>query len=144
MTFKNILISCDSFCRMQSVVTKKGYYIVFLITDIYVKIDTLLIFELFSTFKLQTKYDVKRFKVIKYLISHTIILYILHSHAIRLQWSIRKLLQMFSNEKHWAHDGKIDIDFFDFLWGSRRFCINIRIEVHCFVCIEKWKDIGCV
>ena len=38
----------------------------------------------------------------------------LHSHGIRLQWSIRKLWQIFSNERHWSRDGKIDIYFFDF------------------------------
>ena len=33
------------------------------------------------------------------------------SHGIRLQWSIIKLLQIFSNESHLSREGKIDIDF---------------------------------
>ena len=49
----------------------------------------------------------------------------LHSHGIRLQWSIRKLRQIF----YWTRDGKIDIFFFDFLGVFHRFSINIRIEV---------------
>ena len=39
----------------------------------------------------------------------------LHSHGIPLQWSIRKLWQIFSNECHWSRNGKIDIDVFYFL-----------------------------
>ena len=63
----------------------------------------------------------------------------LHSRGIRLRWSIRKLWQIFSNERHRSHDRKIDIDFFDFLGvtGICHFSINIRIEVHFFVFI--WK-----
>ena len=38
----------------------------------------------------------------------------LHSHGINLQWSIRKLWQVFSNECHWSCDRKIDIDFLYF------------------------------
>ena len=38
----------------------------------------------------------------------------LHSHGIHLQWSIRKMSQIFSNECQWSCDGKIDIDFFGF------------------------------
>ena len=57
----------------------------------------------------------------------------LHSHGIRLQRSIRKLWQIFSNERHWSSDGKIDIDCFDFLGEFRRLSINIiRIEIHFF------------
>ena len=56
----------------------------------------------------------------------------LHSHCIRLQWRIRKPWQIFSNKRHLSRDGKIEIDFFDFLGGFRRFSINIRIEVHFF------------
>ena len=44
----------------------------------------------------------------------------------------KKLWQVFSNERHWSRDGKIDIDFFDFLGVFRRFSINVRIEVHFF------------
>ena len=56
-----------------------------------------------------------------------------HSPAMRH----KKLWQIFSNERNWSHDGKINIDFFfDFLEVFRRFIINIRIEVHClFVCL---------
>ena len=36
---------------------------------------------------------------------------------------------------HWSRDGKIDIDFFDFLGVFHRFCIDIRIEVH-FFCLH--------
>ena len=53
----------------------------------------------------------------------------LHPHGIRLQWSIRKLLQIFANERHWSRAGKIDIDFFDFLWFFHCFSKNIRIRV---------------
>ena len=38
----------------------------------------------------------------------------LHSHGIRLQWSIRKLWQIFSNERQLSRNGKIENDFFDF------------------------------
>ena len=41
----------------------------------------------------------------------------LHCHGICLQWSTRKLWQIFSNECHWSRDGKIDIGFFDFYMG---------------------------
>ena len=57
----------------------------------------------------------------------------LHSHGMCLQWSIRKVLQLFSNERHWSRDGKIDIDFFDFLGDFHRLSINIRIEIHLFL-----------
>ena len=53
----------------------------------------------------------------------------LHSNDIRMQWSIRKLWHIFSNERHWSRDGNIDIDFFDFLWVFHRFSIK-RIIVH--------------
>ena len=39
---------------------------------------------------------------------------------------------------------KIDIDFFDFLGVICRLNINIRIEVHFFVCIGKWRDTDCM
>ena len=53
----------------------------------------------------------------------------------------KKLWQIFSNERHWSHDRKIDIDFFNFLGGFHNFSINIRIEYTLlFVCIGKWKD----
>ena len=44
------------------------------------------------------------------------------TQCIHQQWSIRKLLQIFSNEFHWPRDGQILIDF----------SINMRIEVHVF------------
>ena len=53
----------------------------------------------------------------------------LHSHGIRLQWSIRKLWQIISNKRHWSQDGKI---YFDFLGVFHRFSIKIRIEVYFF------------
>ena len=43
----------------------------------------------------------------------------LHSYGIRLQWSKRKLWQIFSNECHWSHDGLIYIDFFSKIFASR-------------------------
>ena len=39
---------------------------------------------------------------------------LLHSRGIRLQWSIRKLWQIFSNERHWSRDEKIGFDILDF------------------------------
>ena len=42
---------------------------------------------------------------------------------------------MFSNERHWSRDGKIDIDFLDFIRVFHRYSINIRIEVH-FFCLR--------
>ena len=33
----------------------------------------------------------------------------LHSHGIRQQWSMRKLWQIFSNERHWSRDVKLII-----------------------------------
>ena len=39
-------------------------------------------------------------------------LFLLHSHGIRLQWSIWKLWQIFSIERHWSRDGIIETDFF--------------------------------
>ena len=69
----------------------------------------------------------------------------LHSSGIRLQWSIRKLWQIFSNKRHWSRDGKIDIDFFDFLGVFHRFSIIKKIEVHfvhCLVCIGDWQTTG--
>ena len=53
----------------------------------------------------------------------------LHSYGIRLWWSIRKLWQIFSNERHQSCDRIIDIDFSDFLGVICHFSINIRIEV---------------
>ena len=57
----------------------------------------------------------------------------------------QKPWQIFSNERHWSHDRKIDFDFFLFLGVICHFSINIRLEVHFkfLVCIGKWKDTGC-
>ena len=53
--------------------------------------------------------------------------------TLRLQWSVGKLCQIFSNERHWSRDGKINIDFFfRLLRVFHRSSINIGIEVHCF------------
>ena len=57
----------------------------------------------------------------------------LNSHGIRLQCSIIKFWQIFSNERHcmvtWR---KIDIDFFRLFRVFHRFSINIWVEVHFF------------
>ena len=55
----------------------------------------------------------------------------LHSHGIHLQWSMRQILQIFSNEFHWSRNGKFDFVFFIyFLRVIGHFSINIRIEEH--------------
>ena len=59
----------------------------------------------------------------------------LHSDVLCLRWSIRKPLQIFSNERHQSHNQKIDNDFFYFygLFAALALYINIRIEVHFFL-----------
>ena len=38
----------------------------------------------------------------------------LHSNGIRMQWSIKKMWQIFSSERHWSRDGKINMGFSTF------------------------------
>ena len=67
----------------------------------------------------------------------------LYSHGIPMQWSIRKMWQIFPNERHWSHDGKIHIGFSTFLGVFQRSSINMRIEVNfCSFALGKWKDTG--
>ena len=62
-------------------VYKGNTTIFFLIRKMYAEIDTLVIFCTFSIFKMATKYDVKRFKVIEYMRSYTIILFQLEAYS---------------------------------------------------------------
>ena len=73
--------------------------------------------------------------------SNTLVMIIkyLQSRGICLQWRIRKLWQILSNECDRSSDRKIDIDFFfNFLGVICHFSINIRIEAKHFSKIYTW------
>ena len=79
--FKNIL-SFWFFVSIKSIDTERECYnIFFLITKIYVEIDNLVLFALFLLSKMLMKYNVQQFKVTKYVMSHTIIIFQLLANA---------------------------------------------------------------
>ena len=79
--FKNIFESLVLCVHFKVLIPKGNATVFLLITKIYVEIDNLVLFALFLLIQMLMKYNVKQFKVTKYVMSHTLIIYQLSAYA---------------------------------------------------------------